>query len=746
MEDYTLSDKSDTVQGLFDEIEHLIDVPFEQLADDTQAPIEQFSVEQTMSEETDTKSFTFERPILIESDSDDVEEEQVVPKQTVYTLLACAKCSRPIPSTRSKLEAVNICNNCLSKKRSRSKSFTLDGNNMLLQFADKLKTSLGTSNSSLLSPSTSKPMDRRKSMPSMNSAYVDQSLDIPIASPVPSRPSSRASSFLDDVKQFLAPLSRKSSRNSLLQDQVQTSVGPKRTPSHSSLLDAINFCKPKQKRSPTPSYERRVINMTSRNNEDEANWTQEDKEVLGIHQRYLSETQLSNKHVPIRRKQIKHIESRQDRINIYNNAYMECMGLQTDLVPWIVRQTQKGPPDAWFGYVPPPREPKKFMGIFKRKSRQLDSHSLRTQQLQLGDELLNRTTPLLSRQYSYGNLSVSPGASFCSYPIENEQVELTESPISQQHQNEELLEYVQDYQQAESEEVLPEYSDHLRRANSIQKSKADLTEPPSILRKKHSSRYLNDSSQYTCEDVLTPEDEWLTYQDDEPEDYESFPPNDVYHEHTGHQRYPKSINNVYMNYSHKREPDRELNRRRTSIHDFDYSDVLPLRRKSSQRSIHYHDNIYHRNTTPSLYHDDEILGEDVYERFDYSNLPSIKPRRRSSTYGRSPSRNSHYYDDDQDRLERSNFAPYLVEHVAGEYQRPQSRSAHARSKSRSSRHYDMPARSNSYMSDEWENTLEDLCDLFPRLDKRYIDDFLRSARGDFYVAKNMILDIIMKMP
>lgn len=25
------------------------------------------------------------------------------------------------------------------------------------------------------------------------------------------------------------------------------------------------------------------------------------------------------------------------------------MKVETDLVPWIIQQTQKGPPDAWFG-------------------------------------------------------------------------------------------------------------------------------------------------------------------------------------------------------------------------------------------------------------------------------------------------------------------------------------------------------------------------------------------------------------
>ncbi|KAI8379952.1 hypothetical protein EDC96DRAFT_473326 [Choanephora cucurbitarum] len=646
-------DKSDTVQGLFDEIEHLIDVPFDQFAHEAEGRIGRTFNESIEPEETTTTN-KFERPILIESDSDDVEEEeeQIVPRQ--YTLLACSKCSRPIPLNQSKLEAINICASCLNKKRSRSKSFTLDGNNMLLQFADKLKTSLGASNSNLLSPSTSKPVDRRKSMPSMNSVYADQTLDIPTAtSPVPSRPSSRASSFLEDVKQFLSPLSRKSSRNSLFQDQAQSPVGPKRSSSHSSLLDAINFCKPKQKRSPTPSYERRIINMTNTRSEDEANWNQEDTEVFGVQQRCASESQLIDKHVPIRRKQLKHIESREDRINIYNNAYLECIELQTGLVPWIVKQTQKGPPDAWFGYMPPPRQPKKFMGIFKRKSKQADSHSLRTQQLQLGDELLNRTTPLLNRQYSNGNLSVSP------------------------------------------EDQL----DPIERSNSAQRSKKSISQPISILKKTRSSRQLNNSPQYIYDDPLVPEDDGFSYEGYDPEDYELFSSHDLYDKLPDYQAHHRDL---YLDYGYKHEHDRKSNERKASFHDPNYSDSRSLQRRSSQRSMQYYDGLYHRNTQPPppLYHGDE---EDFYERFDYSDL--------------SP-----------------------------KYQRPQSRSTQLRSRPQFSKRYDLPARSNSYMSDDWDTTLDDLCHLFPRLDRRYVDDFLRSARGDFYVAKNMILDMIMKMP
>lgn len=38
-------------------------------------------------------------------------------------------------------------------------------------------------------------------------------------------------------------------------------------------------------------------------------------------------------------------------ILLLDNAYMEVMSMETELVPWIIKQTQKGPPDAWFGKV-----------------------------------------------------------------------------------------------------------------------------------------------------------------------------------------------------------------------------------------------------------------------------------------------------------------------------------------------------------------------------------------------------------
>lgn len=235
-----------------------------------------------------------------------------------FTYITCYKCNKVLPFESNNALAVNnvnVCLDCSTKKRGRSRSF-------ISEVADKLKNLGSSSNSvSLLSPSTANSkMDRRKSMPSMNDAYSSSSL---APSPTPSRPSSRASSFIEDVKQFLAPLSRKSSRNSMFQDYQQSDhaphQGPSRKTSHNSLLDAINICKPKQRNHASPSYERRII--------DESNWAQEDSEVMNIFQQQQQHSPSQHtedldvaQHIPIPRKQIKQIESRQDRIDIYSKS------------------------------------------------------------------------------------------------------------------------------------------------------------------------------------------------------------------------------------------------------------------------------------------------------------------------------------------------------------------------------------------------------------------------------------------
>lgn len=58
------------MQDLFDEIEHLIDIPFDQTS---YKPIKNKDFH--YKEEESDNSYSFDRPILIESDSDDIEEE-----------------------------------------------------------------------------------------------------------------------------------------------------------------------------------------------------------------------------------------------------------------------------------------------------------------------------------------------------------------------------------------------------------------------------------------------------------------------------------------------------------------------------------------------------------------------------------------------------------------------------------------------------------------------------------------------
>ncbi|KAF1802001.1 hypothetical protein FB192DRAFT_1280870, partial [Mucor lusitanicus] len=541
----------------------------------------------------------------------------------------CYKCNKVLPfESNNALGAnnnVNVCLDCSTKKRGRSRSF-------ISEVADKLKNLGSSSNTvSLLSPSTAK-IDRRKSMPSMNDAYTSSSL---APSPTPSRPSSRASSFIEDVKQFLAPLSRKSSRNSMFQDYQQgdhaSHKGPSRKTSHNSLLDAINICKPKQRQQHTsPSYERRIM--------DENNWTQED-----------------NEHIPIRRKQIKQIESRQDRIDIYSksvcvwamevdlfflnctctdSAYLDCMQAPTDLVPWIIKQTQKGPPDDWFGYTPPAtREPKKVMGIFKRKAK--SRGDLRAQQLQLGDELLNRSTPLLHHRYSNSNLSV-----------QNALLSPMEDPLTPPtHQSQPV-------------------------------------QPVSILKKSNSNRQLQQQPDYAYDPYYQ---DTVPYDDVEDDDYHNYNQGAMY-------------NNAY---------------------DYDEYGYEQPTRHYAAAPMHYYYNdapvpVYYDDPPPSSY---------------YDAPPAPAPSRRARDHYQPPSHGA-------------------MRSSSNSSSRQSSMAAHSSNNNNNKKphdYYGLSAKLTPFMMEEWEITLDELCDLFPRLDRHYINDFLRSAQGDFVTAKNMIMEMIMEI-
>ncbi|KAL7323612.1 hypothetical protein PS15p_210238 [Mucor circinelloides] len=737
--------QTDTVEDLYNEIEHLIDVPFEkfskdvqqyQIADNTVSGLEhvdqhyqpspQCQEHPKQAQNASAEDASFERPILIESDSDEVEEELLTPDQQ-YTYITCYKCNKVLPfesNNALSVNNVNVCLDCSTKKRGRSRSF-------ISEVADKLKNLGSSSNSvSLLSPSTAK-MDRRKSMPSMNDAYTSSSL---APSPTPSRPSSRASSFIEDVKQFLAPLSRKSSRNSMFQDYQQSDnasshrhQGPSRKTSHNSLLDAINICKPRQKSHTSPSYERRII--------DDNNWTQEDNEVMNIFQQQqkqgLQDTEEIDvvQHIPIRRKQIKQIESRQDRIDIYNSAYLDCMQAPTDLVPWIIKQTQKGPPDDWFGYTPPAtREPKKVMGIFKRKVK--SRGDLRAQQLQLGDELLNRSTPLLHHRYSNSNLSVSPSAN--SMYMENADVVHSPSEISPQDYDENDQEYFDGYHEhpaastaatsiSPSQSAFSPIEDPLTPPTNRSQS----AQPVSILKKTNSSRQLQQPD-YAYDPYYQ---DTVPYDDIEDDDYHSFNHGAMYNNDYDYEYGYEQPSRHYAAPMHApmrqrssssmvADRSRYNNSRQQMMNEQDYHiSMNPVRRRRSRSRSRNEDYYYNDAPAPTpVYYDD--TPSSYYD-------PVPPPHPVSSRRAR-----DHYQSPAATRTSSSNSR----------------RSSLATSSSKKAQdYYGLSAKLTPFMMEEWEITLDELCDLFPRLDRHYINDFLRSAQGDFVTAKNMIMEMIMEI-
>ncbi|KAG1106759.1 hypothetical protein G6F42_016622 [Rhizopus arrhizus] len=721
----------------------MLDVPFEkfskdvqqyQIADNTVSGLEhidqhyqsspQCQEHPKQAQNASTEDASFERPILIESDSDEVEEELLTPDQQ-YTYITCYKCNKVLPfepNNALSVNNVNVCLDCSTKKRGRSRSF-------ISEVADKLKNLGSSSNSvSLLSPSTAK-MDRRKSMPSMNDAYTSSSL---APSPTPSRPSSRASSFIEDVKQFLAPLSRKSSRNSMFQDYQQSEnasphhhQGPSRKTSHNSLLDAINICKPRQKSHTSPSYERRII--------DENNWTQEDNEVMNIFQQQqqqgLQNTEELDvvQHIPIRRKQIKQIESRQDRIDIYNSAYLDCMQAPTDLVPWIIKQTQKGPPDDWFGYTPPAtREPKKVMGIFKRKVK--SRGDLRAQQLQLGDELLNRSTPLLHHRYSNSNLSVSPSAN--SMYMENADVVHSPSEISPQDYDENDQEYFDGYHEhpaastaatsiSPSQSAFSPMEDPLTPPTNRSQS----AQPVSILKKTNSSRQLQQPD-YAYDPYYQ---DTVPYDDIEDDDYHNFNQGAMYNNDYDYEYGYEQPSRHYAAPMHApmrqrssssmvADRSRYNNSRQQMMNEQDYHiSMNPIRRRRS-RSRSRNEDYYYNDAPAPTYYDDTPSSY-------YDPVPPPHPvsSRRARDHHQSPAAM---------RTNSSNSR----------------RSSLATSSSKKAQdYYGLSAKLTPFMMEEWEITLDELCDLFPRLDRHYINDFLRSAQGDFVTAKNMIMEMIMEL-
>ncbi|KAI7908252.1 uncharacterized protein BX663DRAFT_25950 [Cokeromyces recurvatus] len=747
---------------------------------------------------------SFERPILIESDSDEIEEELVEKNPYQYTILTCYKCNKIIPydpTVHNSLSVsydstMNICTQCASKKRTRSRSFTFEGNNVFNFVADKLKHSF--SNNNLLSPNSNPNMHRRKSMPSMNVNFA--SLEPP--SPTPSRPSSRASSFFEDFKQLLSPLSRKSSRNSMYQEyQIDDSdalkapsEGHKRKTSCSSLLEAFHLCKPKQR---SPSYERQIMNDTTKpsQQEDESSWDQDDDKFLDIHQRTHQDNHLEDDqyvpmenhvHVPLRRKQVQQIGSRQKRIDLYNNAYFDCMQIETNLIPWIIKQTQKGPPDAWFGYTPPPRQPKKFLGIFKRKTTKSTSMSenTRAQQLQLGDDLLRKSTPYLHHRYS-SNLSISPANSTTSFlhsptdtSYEQQQKLLVGSPSAINSQDiEDCDDYFNSHQQPKDEysnsdhhllQTELQYSSHgVSPRESYSSSNCPLTptksnsQPVSILKKSSISqepKYFNHPSYF--EEPIPYDDEYYSNEDEERYDNMHHIGVEEEEEADYHPRRPMNmtvVDDSYYQSPHipimmrKKENKEKYSNQRKSGYRRSINESLP-----PEPMMHYTSK--RRSVTPVSSRRSYCYDDDDY--FDYYNNDgfSISPQKSNSFDKRRTLRNNHYsyydqndtrrqYDDNDEYIEDMDHKSYhYTENIRKSNWRtplpPPIKTQHYgyKATARRSQHYDVQIKSPL---EEWEIVLDELCILFPRMDRDYINEFLTSAKGDFITAKSMIIQMIM---
>jgi hypothetical protein len=467
------------------------------------------------------------------------------------------------------------------------------------------------------------------------------------------------------------------------------------------------------------------------------------------------------------------------------------MEAPTDLVPWIIKQTQKGPPDAWFGkiviqdievvyskyasavgYSPPPREPKKIMGIFKRKSKKIDGgNNLRVQQQQLGDELLSRSTPLLQSRFSNSNLSVSPGGhSFlCSdqeqdytyspsaiNPPDEEQDDYFGSPSNHQEQQDD------DYQQQPKSPNFKEQRQNTTSSTSFTEEpmppitgKPYAVQPVSILKKSNSNRrdYMYDQY-HEDEDVVLYDD------DDEFDSGADYRMNRRY----SASRYPELPHHRPMSaammddYHHGSMMTKE--RRRYSGHsspgygmaqepDHYYAPMPSMeppmsksRRRSRQRStesFNLSDDYYYRTSTPIS------RTRSPYEDPYYHHQPPLMPsrsRRRSSSRYRYDLEDDVQEDKDLETTDEYYYPPKASRRMPPP---PPIKTNKISKNKHSQEYYGLGNKLTPFMMEEWEIALDDLCDMFPRFDRHYINDFLRSAKGDFVIAKEMIMEMIMEI-
>jgi hypothetical protein len=169
--------------------------------------------------------------------------------------------------------------------------------------------------------------------------------------------------------------------------------------------------------------------------------------------------------------------------------------------------------------------------------------------------------------------------------------------------------------------------------------------------------------------------------------------------------------------------NRYNNSRQQMMHEQDYHSPMdpPRRRRSRSRNEDYS---YNDAPVPVYY-------DDMSSSY-YDTAPPVHSAHPSSS-----------------RRARDHYQP--VSHGAAAMRSSSNSSSRRSSLAANSNnrkpqdYYGLSAKLTPFMMEEWEITLDELCDLFPRLDRQYINDFLRSAQGDFITAKNMIMEMIMEI-
>lgn len=472
------------------------------------------------------------------------------------------------------------------------------------------------------------------------------------------------------------------------------------------------------------------------------------------------------------------------------------------------------------------------MGIFKRKPKE-NSASLRAQQQQLGDDLLNRSTPLLQHRYSNSNLSVSP-SSFV-YALDDQ----VTSPVASGFEEDQAYFDEQNYTPSLTTSLSPNSTvEHAPRPSSSQ--------PVSILKKTNSISRPHDDYENTV--YYDEQEEYQNKQDyyQQPvisqkerdqrllSGYEKQP---MIMEHTpvsrrGSNSYRPDLDRGgedYYNYdrsndvpsSHRQNEEPAyfndsivVNKRRgvrqQTYEEEDYYQPPPIdaRRRSKPIKQHYLEDEYY---TPHIVPDEKRRSKPIHQSFDddyyqapsvndvkrrskslyhthedeeYYQLPPVKDIRRISKqpqdeeeyysphsvttearrrskpisqthdeeyYQPTPAidtrRRSHSPQEEEEYYQKpipsdSRRRSYLLREEDAYFQTP-TPSDTRRSKQSHQDYYGLSAKLTPFMMEEWEIALDDLCDLYPRLDRHYINDFLRSAQGDFVTAKSMIMEMIM---